>query len=138
MYGGLKVTLFTVVRVYIVHPGKMSNNLNDNNFLSIYATNTEQTSLCCICSGASSAVIRFLFEWHLTKLRLTAKMLVIACVMRSQPVMSHIFCSYRTGGMSTQHFNYVFIGNHLTKYTYTCVSGRKHCVEANVWRWLPR
>ena len=33
-------------------------------------------------------------------------------------MMSLIFCGYGTGGMATHHFNYFFIMNHRTKYTY--------------------
>ena len=55
--------------ISIVHPGINVKILNGHNFISVYAANTEQTSLCYICSGASSAVVLFL----------------------SQPVTSHIF-----------------------------------------------
>ena len=50
----------------------MSKILNCHNFLSVYATHTEQTSLRSACSDASSAVVSFLFEQHLAKLRLAA------------------------------------------------------------------
>ena len=109
----------------------MSKILNGQNFLSVYATNTEQMSSCCACSNAFSAVICFLFESHLTKVT-DNRINVSYCPCNEVTTCNviHIFCSYGTGGMATHHYYYFFTVNH--RIIYTCVSRRKHSVEANI------
>ena len=65
----------------------MSKILNCHNFLSVYAMNTELTSLCCAWSGNSSAVFRLLLTLgaharglqYLSCLRLSVCVCVCVC-----------------------------------------------------------